>query len=371
MMLQHQTASPLTSPPPSRRVAVLLAALITTVLLLLHGVVRLRGGGVELAPASLAAWRGVAANLSAPCSAITGRTAYVCILFGQGSVVVEPVRVWAHALRRLPCFKSELLALVLEGTQLSQHETQQLHALGVRLVPVAPLANPFAERSIAAFPRRGKQWATRVQLTMMKLRAWQLTEYDALILMDTDIVLVRDVNWLMAVPGLAALPWRQNPRPTQLDFFPATQDTPLVNIGIIAVHPDERTFAGMLAAMEEYAALSCGRDFDDVITLDQGFLNFYFRAALVLLPQTFLNSGPGFDDPLFVDAECELHPYVSGYHFAGGRKPWNTSLSWGGEREEFQALRREDVAAALPGCALRGHRRWWELYHDMAHDVAS
>ena len=113
------------------------------------------------------------------------------------------------------------------------------------------------------------------------------------------------------------------------------------------------------------AAGSCGREFDDVSTLDQGFLNFYFRTALTLLPPTFMAMGPRFDAPEFVDDACQLRPYVNGWHFMGDQKPWNTTLSWGGEREEFDVASPQALSAMSDDCALRGHRRWWDIYFAM------
>jgi lipopolysaccharide biosynthesis glycosyltransferase len=238
----------------------------------------------------------------------------------------------------------------------------RLEKAGVKMVRAAGVKNPFAARSVSDWPDRGPSWAARLNTTMFKLRAWQLVQYDAVVLMDTDVLLVRDVNWLMFVPGLAAMP---EPTPTgAVGSFKGTMPNtlPLINIGVIALRPSNETFDDFVRAMDQYAAHSLGKRWeDDSFSIDQGFLNFYFRDVLTLLPQTFLVYHQ--TDFRFVDEACNLRPHVSGYHFMGSAKPWATNATWGLSPESFKPITPAEADTQFSGCAMKGKRLWWSLYH--------
>jgi alpha-N-acetylglucosamine transferase len=71
---------------------------------------------------------------------------------------------------------------------------------------------------------QGPAWWSRVQLTMVKLRAWQLTEYDRVVLLDLDILPLDALDLWFDYPIMAALPQENcNER-----YMPPTCCTPYV-----------------------------------------------------------------------------------------------------------------------------------------------
>jgi len=98
---------------------------------------------VPLWPSNFAT--GLPALVSCTPTPVGWRTAYVAVIFGRAEAVILilPTLIWAHSLKRLPCFSSDIVALILEDMTIRRQDVTQLEMVGVKIVGAASVSNPF------------------------------------------------------------------------------------------------------------------------------------------------------------------------------------------------------------------------------------
>jgi glycogenin glucosyltransferase len=99
----------------------------------------------------------------------------------------------------------------------------------------------------------GEQLFPRFEATFTKLRAWELEEFDKVVLLDADMIVLGDLGELFARPELAAAPDFMRP-----DRF---------NSGAMVLEPSREKLARMLEQLAASPTYDGG---------DQGFLNGFF-----------------------------------------------------------------------------------------------
>lgn len=98
-----------------------------------------------------------------------------------------------------------------------------------------------------------RQLLPRFAASFTKLRAWDLLEYDKVVLLDADTIVLRNVDDLFDRPDFAAAP----------DFFLPDR----FNSGVMVLAPSRETFERMAAALGGAPSYDGG---------DQGFLNSFY-----------------------------------------------------------------------------------------------
>ena len=122
-------------------------------------------------------------------------------------------------------------------------------ALGARLRPVAmlPTSDAFNARHAKKeiYGRnpftRGEKPAFHTPLdNFAKLRLWQLEEYDSVVFLDADTLVLRNIDRLFAYPEFSAAP----------NVYERLADFHRMNSGVFVARPSQRTFEKMLAALD-------------------------------------------------------------------------------------------------------------------------
>lgn len=122
---------------------------------------------------------------------------------------------------------------------------ERLAGQGWTIREVEPIANPNpATRQM--LPRFGAAYT--------KLRAWELDDYDKVVFLDADTIVVQNVDDLFARPALAAAP----------DFFLPDR----FSSGVMVIEPSRALFQRMVEALSLLGSYDGG---------DQGFLNLFFE----------------------------------------------------------------------------------------------
>ena len=109
---------------------------------------------------------------------------------------------------------------------------------------IEPVKNPLPA---------GEQLFPRFEATFTKLRAWELDEFDKVVLLDADMIVLRDLGDLFDRPELSAAPDFMRP-----DRF---------NSGAMVLEPSRDKLARMLQQLAASPTYDGG---------DQGFLNTFF-----------------------------------------------------------------------------------------------
>ncbi|WP_336067670.1 glycosyltransferase [Nitratireductor rhodophyticola] len=142
-----------------------------------------------------------------------------------------------------------------------------LAALGARLVPaeLLPTSDAFNERhqrarlhANAPFTKGNKPSFHTPLDNFAKLRLWQLTEYERVVFIDADAVVVRNIDRLFGYPEFSAAP----------NVYESLADFRRLNSGVFVAAPSEATFAAMLARLDQPEAFWR--------RTDQTFLQAYF-----------------------------------------------------------------------------------------------
>ena len=140
-----------------------------------------------------------------------------------------------------------LTALVLDGVD----GLDDLQALGCRIVRAAPLPlsadfrirhSRNAQHSLAPFTKGAKPHFHDPLLNFVKLRLWELEEFEKVIFLDADTLVIQNVDRLFGYPEFAAAP----------NLYESLADFHRLNSGVFVAQPSRRTFDTMLHTLEQH-----------------------------------------------------------------------------------------------------------------------
>jgi alpha-N-acetylglucosamine transferase len=238
------------------------------------------------------------------------RTAYVTTLC-NGDGYVPGVEALGRSLERSQTSHDKLL---LVTDDVPAEARQALSDKGWRLHRIEPIQNPI--------PSDG-QFFARFANTFTKLRAFELEEYQKLVLLDADTIVLQNIDELFERPAIAAAP----------DFLLPDR----FNSGVLVVEPSRDLFARMMDKLASSESYDGG---------DQGFLNTFF-------PDWY--TGPAAHR---LPAGYNLHQFIYGFLQA------HPALAPQLEREakiiHYTVQKPWQSTSTLAG----GSEAWWDMYFE-------
>nr|CAD1838073.1 unnamed protein product [Ananas comosus var. bracteatus] len=248
------------------------------------------------------------------------REAYATIIHSSDDYVCGAVML-AHCLRNTGSTGNRDLVL-LHDDSISRPKLQALAAAGWTLRRIERIHNPRAKRGAYN------------EYNFSKFRLWQLTEYDKIVFVDTDILILRSLDHLFRLPQISAV----------------HDSGVLFNSGVMVIEPSNCTFNALVAHRDDIISYNGG---------DQGFLNEMF-AWWHRLPKRLNHFKMAWKNAteerewmgrLFAAETPELH----GIHYFGV-KPWRCyrdyDCNWDVERLRMYA-------------SDEFHRAWWRRYDEI------
>ncbi len=225
------------------------------------------------------------------------RKAYVSMICGDGSYLPGLEALGAS----LDASGASAPKVVMVTPEVPRHVLQTLEGQAWQIRPVERLDAPI----------KGDPLFPRFRNTLTKLRAWELVEYDKLVFLDADTIVLSNVDELFDRPSFAAAP----------DFFLPDR----FNSGVMVLTPDPKVFGQMLQI------LSTGESYDGG---DQGFLNHFFHDWYQGPPARRLPPGYNLHHFVhqFLSAHDSLRPLASEekiVHYTL-QKPWQSANVAGG-----------------------------------------
>ncbi len=145
---------------------------------------------------------------------------------------------------------SEAAIVVLHTAAVSDNALSQLDELGAELRSVAhlPTSDAFNQRhakknihSKSPFLKGEKPKFHTPLDNFIKLRLWEMTEFDRVIFLDADTIVVRNIDKLFAYPEFSAAP---NVYETLADFH-------RLNSGVFVAKPSRATYENMLMQLDQ------------------------------------------------------------------------------------------------------------------------
>ncbi|CAL9131727.1 unnamed protein product [Musa textilis] len=253
------------------------------------------------------------------------REAYATILH-SASVYVCGAIAAAQSIR-LAGSKRDLVILVDETV--SDHHRSGLEAAGWKIKTITRIRNPMAERDAY------NEW------NYSKFRLWQLTEYDKVIFIDADLLVLRNIDFLFTMPEITATG-------NNVTFF---------NSGVMVIEPSNCTFQLLMDHINEIESYNGG---------DQGYLNEVFTWwHRIPRRMNFLKHFWIGDEKEIKEMKTHLFgadpPILYVLHYLG-LKPWlcfrDYDCNWNVDiMQEFAS----DVA----------HTTWWKVHDAMPKHLQS
>lgn len=242
------------------------------------------------------------------------REAYVTIIHSSEAYVCGAIAL-AQSIKQFTSTKD--LILLIDET-ISQKSLTGLRAAGWKTKKIKRIRSPHAEKNAY------NEW------NYSKLRIWQLVEYDKLIFIDSDFILLRNLDKFFTYPQLSAVGNSRH----------------VFNSGLMLVEPSECTFKTLMQKTKTTGSYNGG---------DQGFLNEVFSwwhrwpAGLNFLK----------DYLVVPDDKREVPKNVYTVHFLG-MKPWKCYRDYDCN---WDSLENQRFASDM------AHTMWWKVYEKMPENL--
>ncbi|XP_072976892.1 UDP-glucuronate:xylan alpha-glucuronosyltransferase 2 [Typha angustifolia] len=257
-------------------------------------------------------------KLAAPASRRPRREAYATVLHSSDAYLCGAIML-AQSIRRTGSTRDLVL---LHDKSIRRRQLQALVAAGWTLREIKRIRNPRAKKY------------TYNEYNYSKFRLWQLTDYDKVVFVDADILVLRNLDILFRFPQISA----------------TGNDGVIFNSGVMVIEPSNCTFHALMMRRRDIVSYNGG---------DQGFLNEVF-VWWHRLPRR-VNYLKNFWANTTAERSLKDHlygadpPKVYAVHYLG-LKPWlcyrDYDCNW---NKDDQRVYASDAA----------HRTWWRLHDKM------
>ncbi|KAA0060900.1 UDP-glucuronate:xylan alpha-glucuronosyltransferase 2 isoform X1 [Cucumis melo var. makuwa] len=218
--------------------------------------------------------------------------------------------------------------ILLMDDSISMSKRAALVSAGWNIRIITRIRNPRAEKD------------SYNEYNYSKFRLWQLTDYDKIIFIDSDIIVLRNLDLLFHFPQMSAV----------------GNDNSIFNSGIMVIEPSNCTFRVFMERRDEIVSYNGG---------DQGFLNEVFVWWHRLPRRTNFLKNFWSNTTLERSVKNEMFgadpPKLYAIHYLG-LKPWlcyrDYDCNWNIDDQRVYA---SDVA----------HQRWWKLHDAMDEKLQS
>ncbi|WCJ43159.1 plant glycogenin-like starch initiation protein 5 [Euphorbia peplus] len=208
--------------------------------------------------------------------------------------------------------------ILLHDSSISPNSLDGLRSAGWKTKLIQPIRSPFARKDSY------NEW------NYSKLRIWQLKEYDKLIFIDSDIVVLKNLDSFFYYPQLSA----------------CGNDKMLFNSGIMVIEPSECKFNDIMSKIPKLKSYNGG---------DQGFLNEVFTwwhrlPSKLNYLKAFISESNNIKN-----RNHEISDNIYTIHLLG-LKPWmcyrDYDCNW-------------DMADRHKYASDSAHLKWWKVYDGM------
>lgn len=251
------------------------------------------------------------------------REAYATILHSAHVYVCGAIAA-AQSIRMVGSTRD--LVILVDET-ISEYHREGLAAAGWNVRTIERIRNPKAEKDAY------NEW------NYSKFRLWQLTDYDKIIFIDADLLILRNIDFLFGMPEISAI----------------GNNATLFNSGVMVVEPSNCTFQLLMDHINEIESYNGG---------DQGYLNEIFTWwHRIPKHMNFLKHFWEGDEEEKKETKTRLFgadpPILYVLHYLG-MKPWlcfrDYDCNWNNDiLQEFAS----DVA----------HKRWWMVHDAMPENL--
>ncbi|VVA98128.1 unnamed protein product [Arabis nemorensis] len=217
--------------------------------------------------------------------------------------------------------------VILVDDNISGYHRSGLEAAGWQIRTIQRIRNPKAEKDAY------NEW------NYSKFRLWQLTDYDKIIFIDADLLILRNIDFLFSMPEISA----------------TGNNGTLFNSGVMVIEPCNCTFELLMEHINEIESYNGG---------DQGYLNEVFTWwHRIPKHMNFLKHFWSGDEEDVRRKKTELFgaepPVLYVLHYLG-MKPW---LCY----RDYDCNFNSDIFVEF--ATDIAHRRWWMVHDAMPQEL--
>ncbi|KAH9689159.1 putative UDP-glucuronate:xylan alpha-glucuronosyltransferase 4 [Citrus sinensis] len=238
------------------------------------------------------------------------RKAYVTVLHSSEAYVCGAIALAQSIIQK----NSTRDLVLLHDKSISGKSLRGLRAAGWKTKWISRIRSPFAKKDSY------NEW------NYSKLRVWQLIEYDKIIFIDSDLLVLKNIDEFFFYPELSA----------------AGNDKVLFNSGVMVMEPSLCKFEDLMLKSFKVSSYNGG---------DQGFLNEVFTWWHRLLKR--INHFKVFSKQ--DDKEHQVGDGLYAIHYLG-LKPWmcykDYDCNW-------------DMVSRHIFASDSAHKKWWQVYDAM------
>ncbi|KAI3936416.1 hypothetical protein MKW98_000690 [Papaver atlanticum] len=247
------------------------------------------------------------------------REAYAMILHSADIYVCGAIAA-AQSIRSAGSTRD--LVMLVDDT-ISEYHRSGLAAAGWKIRTIERIRNPKAGENAY------NEW------NYSKFRLWQLTDYDKIIFIDADLLILRNIDFLFGMPEITA----------------TGNDATLFNSGVMVIEPSNCTFQLLMDHINEIESYNGG---------DQGYLNEIFTWwHRIPRHMNFLKhfwEGDEEEKKLMKTALFGADPPVLYVLHYLGRKPWICF-------RDYDCNWNSDISQEFASDAA--HKTWWKVHDAM------
>jgi len=194
-----------------------------------------------------------------------------------------------------------MLGVMLAGDSVSLRSRQRLHDLGVDTFSVPMIDNAVQDGATG-------RWST----VLAKLRIFNLTQFDKLVFLDADTLVLENIDHLFDYPDMSAVYMKWNHE---------------WNSGVMVVQPSRTNFQMIMRTMDR-VGVHAGES--DQEFLEQTFPEWFDRSHLHIghsYNAYWLKLSSLVDGPCKIGVNCTIHgKLIKVLHFVGETKPWDPAF---------------------------------------------
>lgn len=247
--------------------------------------------------------------------------AYVCLCANLRAVY--PTLVLFQQLRRVRATRGVHVALV--STEVPEAQLDVLRRYGITVITYAP--RPLFK---PAYETHSRSTWERDRILWQKLRAWSLTAYHRIIMLDYDLLILKNFDELFDQRELAGVPMLYQDEKVVFWKEPQPGDAPSVlwqnltkvtelrigwtglNSGVLVLEPSQKTFSELIEAAAQLSDRTCCPSQEFIFRFFQARGQYTRLPAIYNLRKLHL---------LPPDEQHHYREAVKIYHFVEKRKP--------------------------------------------------
>ncbi|RDY13270.1 putative UDP-glucuronate:xylan alpha-glucuronosyltransferase 4, partial [Mucuna pruriens] len=247
------------------------------------------------------------------------KRAYVTVLHSSEAYVCGAIALAQSIQLQSKTTSKTIDLLLLADKSIGPESTRGLRAAGWKIRRIQRIKSPFAKKGAY------NEW------NYSKLRIWNLTTYHKVIFIDSDLLVLRNIDHLFVHPQLSAAP----------------NEKTLFNSGLMVIEPSQCTFENMMNKTSTVRSYNGG---------DQGFLNEIFtwwhRLPRKVNHMKSFRAG---------NEKREMPDDVYTIHYLG-LKPWmcyrDYDCNW--DMQDHHVFASDSA-----------HEKWWRVYDAMPKELQS